>query len=189
MTQAVTLSTRGSGRGAASPCRRSQSRGVTLVEMMIVVIIVAIIAVVAVPSFNSYFERQRVKRAAEDIYGLLLQAKSEGPIRDDDMSVTVDSDTWCIGFSATAGCACAEAGCSINVAGTNVVQVVSGADYPGVSISGLAGTTFNRLRGTASTSGNITVASGGYSLQVQVSPEGRIRICNPNGDSVGYDQC
>jgi len=157
--------------------------------MMIVVIIIGIIAAVAVPSFDNYFERQRVKRAAEDIYGLILQAKSEGPIRDVGMSVSVDTDTWCVGFSDTANCDCAANACTIDVAGTDVVQVVSGTDHSDVTItSTIAGTTFAYPRGTQ-TAGNITVSSGGYSLEVQVSPEGRVRLCNPNGAGAGYDEC
>lgn len=169
------------------------NKGFTLIEMMIVVVILGIVAAIAVPSFNSYFERERVKRAAEDIYGLILQAKSEGPIRDTNMSVSVNSGAWCVGFSATPGCACNTNSCRINVAtatGANgVVQVVSGADYPNVAIAGISGTTFDRLRGTASTAGNITVSSGGSSLQIQISSEGRVRLCRPGGNSTGYKSC
>ncbi|KJS10044.1 MAG: hypothetical protein VR73_00095 [Gammaproteobacteria bacterium BRH_c0] len=183
------------GRAERKPQRHFQryNQGVTLVEMMIVVVILGIVASIAVPSFNSYFERERVKRAAEDIYGLVLQAKAEGPIRDADMSVSVDTDAWCVGFSATPNCVCADNACRIDVANATgddgVVQVVSGTDHPDVTIAGIAGTTFEQPRGSANTPGNITVTSGGSSLQIQITTEGRVRLCNPNGDSQGYDEC
>lgn len=178
------------GRAERKPQRHFQryNQGVTLVEMMIVVVILGIVASIAVPSFNSYFERERVKRAAEDIYGLVLQAKSEGPIRDTDMWIAVNTGAWCVGFSDSANCACAANGCTLSVAGVDVTNVVSGTEHPGVTISGFTGTRFDRLRGTA-TAGNINVSSGGYSLRIEISPEGRLRLCNPNGDSTGYEQC
>jgi len=174
--------------GTAAP----QRSGYTLVEMMIVVAILAILAAMIVPAFDDYFERARLKRAVEEIRGLIIQAKSEGPIRDRNMSIAINPGQWCVGFAAIPGCDCvAPAGaqaCTIAVAATPVLQVVDGVDFPGVTISTTFPanqTTINRLRGTVSPAGTIKVASGGLSLY------GRVRVCIPAGSNgvSGYSSC
>src|SRR5690606_31368618 len=155
------------------------------------VVVVAILAAIAVPGFNDFITKNRVKSAAEDIYGLLLQAKSEAPIRDTNISVNTNAGAtpWCVGFSTAANCDCTNTtSCVVPVAGTNVLQVVNGTSYTGVTIAEtFAGTgfTFNRIRGTASTvatQDSINVTSGNWQLNVVISPEGRIRMCNPNNN-------
>jgi len=182
-----------------SPCAISRAKGFTLIEMMIVVVVVAILAAIAVPGFNDFVAKNRVKSATEDIYGLILQAKSEAPIRDANISVNTNTGAtpWCVGFATAANCNCTNTtSCVVPVAGTNVVQVVNGTDYNGVTIAenfGGTGFTFNRIRGTASTANNqdtISVTSGAWQLNIVISPEGRIRICNPNNNTMtGYEPC
>lgn len=173
----------------------SSTAGFTLVELMVVVAIVAIIAAIAVPSFNDFVAKNRVKGAAEEIYGLILQAKSEAPIRDTNISVNIDSgaDPWCVGFSTVAGCDCdADDECVVPVAGTDVLQVVNGTEYENVTIAETfnTGTTFRLPRNTASQAGTISVTSGAWQLNVIVSTQGRIRVCNPNANTMpGYDAC
>ncbi len=165
--------------------------GFTLVELLMVIAVIAILAAIAAPSFNDWLAKGRVKSATEDIYGLILQAKSEGPIRDTDMTVDVDTDAWCVGFSDGA-CDCTDTtSCTVNVAGTNVTQIVDGSDYDNITItSDFAGTTFSRLRGDVNNSGDITVTSGDWALDIAISDAGRIRICNPNNNVMtGYESC
>lgn len=173
-------------------------RGFTLVEMIVVVAIVAIIAAVAVPAFDDYFETVRIRRAVEEIRGLIIQAKSEGPIRDRNMSIAINTGQWCVGFAAIPNCDCvAQAGaqaCTIDVAGVPVLQVVQGIDFPGVTITTTFpanGSTINRLRGTASPAGTVKVASGEKVVDIRLSLYGRVRVCAPfgsNGKS-GYSSC
>ncbi len=171
-------------------------RGFTLVELMLVLAVVAIIAAIAVPTFDDFVTKNRVKGAAEEIHGLVLQAKSEGPVRDVDMSVSIDTEAWCVGFAETADCDCTDAAsCAVDVAETEVTQVVDGSAHQGVMITeNFAGDgfTFEQLRGSLENdnSGTIAVASGDWRLDIQVSAGGRIRVCNPNSNAMtGYDAC
>ena len=175
----------------------SKQAGYTLVEVMVVVTIIALLALVAVPSIGSSVAKGRTKAAAEDIFGLVSQAKVEGPIRDLNLSVNSypDATPWCVGYSATANCDCRNTtSCVIPVAGTNVTQLISGAEYPGVTISESfpSGTSFNfnRIRGSASQAGSIQVVSGDWQLRINVTADGLVRLCNPTNNAfLGYEAC
>jgi type IV fimbrial biogenesis protein FimT len=83
------------------------SRGFTLIEMMLVVTILGIVLSMAVPSLSSYMDRRRVIAAAEALYGEFQYARSEAIARSQDVFVsfsTDGSDTWSVGVSTTGGC-------------------------------------------------------------------------------------
>ena len=54
---------------------RRNVTGFTLVELMVAVVVLAILAALAVPSFNDFFERGRVRNAAEDLVSLVSNAR------------------------------------------------------------------------------------------------------------------
>lgn len=176
----------------------SCQQGFTLIEMMIVLAIVAVLLSIAVPSFNNFFEKNRLKRAAEAVYGLVANAKSESTIRDADMSVTINAGTWCVGYAAAANCNCtlsnpsAAGACAVPVAGTDVLKAVSGSDFSDVTLATNYGAsvTFNRLRGTAP-GGTLNFVSGNWKLDLVISNEGRMRLCAPASATatMGYPSC
>ena len=159
--------------------------------------IIAIVLSLAVPSFNDFFEKNRLKRAAEEVYGLVTKARAETAIRDTNMSVTVDTGEWCLGYAAAAGCDCTLAAgvagaCSVLVSGTDVLQVVDESNFSGVAIANDfgGGVTFNSVRGTAN-AGSVNLSAGGWELDIVVSSMGRVRICAPaeSTTTMGYESC
>lgn len=184
-------------RYCRSPTGSHHQTGFTLVEMLVAMAVIAILATVLMPSFSDYLAGVRVKRAAESIHGLILQARAEGPVRDQNLALAINADRWCLGFSPTPSCDCTAASgansCAIDVAGASVRQVLYGDDFPGVAIKHNfpgGGFRFNRLRRTASPAGTIEVISDKKSLQIRVGVSGRVRICHPHGTSKGgYPKC
>jgi type IV fimbrial biogenesis protein FimT len=178
--------------------KASCQQGFTLIELMIVVAIVAVLLSIAVPSFNDFFEKNRLKRASEAVYGLVASAKAESAIRDADMQVTINAGTWCVGYANAANCNCtlsnpsATGACSVSVAGTDVLKVVDGSDFPDVTLATNYGASvaFNRLRGTAP-GGTLNFVSGNWELDLVISNEGRLRLCVPAGATatMGYPSC
>ncbi|HCO59471.1 MAG TPA: hypothetical protein DIT58_04700 [Porticoccaceae bacterium] len=172
--------------------------GFTLIEMMITVAVVAVVLGVAVPSFQDFFDKNRVKRAAEEVYGLMAKARSEAVTRDSDMIVTINSGAWCVGYTDGAvACDCTVTdpdtanACSVPVAGTNVLQVVDGSGFNGVTMSQETfggALTYNRVRGTAG-NGTVQFTSGAWSLDVRGSVKGRVRICAAASKTMGYEGC
>ncbi|MGD9661076.1 MAG: Tfp pilus assembly protein FimT/FimU [Porticoccaceae bacterium] len=174
-----------------------RSRGFTLAELLIVLAILAIITALAVPAFSNASARARVKDATESIYGLISQARNESAVRDTNLSIAVNPDHWCLGIAPFPGCDCTlNAGataCVLDVAGTSILQTVTGDEFPDVAITETfpgVGTTFNRLRRTASPGGTIALSSRGQSLEIKIGLTGRTRVCAPEGSAFpGYPAC
>lgn len=173
----------------------SCQQGFTLIEAMIVVAIIAVLLAVVVPSFNDFFDKNRLKRATEEVYGLIVKAKAETVVRDTDLFVSIDSGTWCAGYAAAANCNCAQTNpaaadaCSVPVAGTDVLQTIDGTSFTGVAIAADFDTRFNSIRGAAN-NGRVSLSAGVWALDVVVSLRGRVRICAPDATrTMGYSGC
>jgi len=182
----------------------SGQQGFTLVELLIVIAIVAIVASIAVPSFTNFVNKNRVKRAAEEVYALVAKARADSVIRDTEMylSVTGAGADWCVGYSSdSAGCDCTEDDgdeitCTVPVGDVEVVHVVNSADFDNVTLAGNFndGTSFDVVKGTAKP-GSVTLSSGpegsSWDLSVTVARVGRVRICaaDESESTMGFVTC
>lgn len=193
----VLTSTR-SSRAIREPRREE---GVTLIELLVVVACIGILTQLALPAFDDYLHRNRLKNAVEDIYGLLVLARTAGAIRDQNLSVSLlpDEEPWCMGVASIPACDCTEEmSCTLRVGEIDVRQVLTGAAYRGVAIASNFptlgnGPTFSRIRGNTP-GGTVSVLAHGWEAQIRVSPHGRIRVCAPadgikNNARLGYPDC
>lgn len=160
-----------------APLFRRNTRGFTIIEMMIVVLILGIMVAVAVPGFREAFATQRVKAAGKTLYSALKQARSEAQRMNGICEVYLvpeDSTNWASelhlvavtngggvpAFDATAGygdCQFDSAGDGYNAAHTgdiaysNPLAVFPAQEYvTGTPAAALASIQFNLLgRATA----------------------------------------
>ena len=176
---------------------RHLPRGLTLVELLMVMAILAILLTLGMPALDQLLQKHRLRAAAESLLASLHLARAETLARPDaalriHVSLSRDSQDptdWCFGLRRGAPCDCREtdltapAACVLEVAGTPALQVVRGTEFPGVRLHNIAfgagdHTLFHPVRGTAR-SGHATFALG-RQLRVVLSPLGRARLCSPS---------
>lgn len=164
-------------------------RGVTLLEVMVVVAIVGIVAGLAVPSYQDTIERNRLKQAAESLKSDLQLARTEAIKRSQNVVLSSSQGTagaWCYGLNIASSCTCSTAGsCSI--------KTVSGTDFStAVSMNDSENVEFEFRRGTIVTGfDRIEFSTANYETRIVFGKAGRIRICTPTGSTglPGYPSC
>ena len=58
-----------------------ERQGFTLIELMISLLVLAILAALATPSFADFFERNRVRGAADDVVSLISNARGGATVK------------------------------------------------------------------------------------------------------------
>jgi len=164
-----------------------------LVELMISLAVLAIIMALALPSFADFAERSALRGAADNVIGVIANAKEEAIKRDRLVKVkaTVVGSGFCIGASvvptaAAAGCDCTTpANCPV------AVYPAAAAELGAVTLDGApafgAGTDFvidpkTGMLDDPVGQGNIDLqVPCGYKVRVAVNALGRPTLCTPSG--------
>lgn len=186
-------------------------RGFTLIELMVAVAVLAILMTIAAPSLSSFFDRGRLRGAADDVVSLVSTARGEAVKTGRDARISVGGTTaaWCVGANQLAAPAAGSpiiaitAGTDTCVCGTpstcrvdGNVRVVNSANYPGVSVSAVGGSVtvdgkLGSIVGFGTTSFRLISPTTRYEVLLTVSPLGQSRLCVPTGKPAiaGYPSC
>ena len=76
---------------------KMNSRGFTLIELLITIALTVVLLTLGVPSMKSFFDRERLISATEQIYSHLQQARIEAIARSADVytNITTNADgSW-----------------------------------------------------------------------------------------------
>ena len=164
--------------------RRRAARGLTLIELMVVLATMAVLLGLAVPSFGAQLARHRLKAAAETLAADLAQARFEAARRGAPLHVHFAQGTqWCWVIATASGCDCA---------GSQACQVrtVRSTDHPGVQIEQSQDALFDPANGAAIGDGAALLKSArGDTLRVATNRLGRVHVCAPDASTLGYPRC
>lgn len=166
------------------------TRGITLIELVVAVLILGILIAIALPSFNTMFQKNRLKGAAERLAAETQFARSEALSRRVPITVTVTPGAnWCIGVDqSAAACDCSVANpadasaCAID----GVLRVANFNDFEGVEIQGAnRAATFEPVRGIPAGAVNdwpvIFENVAGQEVGVRLTVLGSVHMCSPTG--------
>jgi type IV fimbrial biogenesis protein FimT len=168
--------------------RASRMRGLTLLELLVVITILALLLGIALPATQDLIERNRLKAAAQALAEDLQWARSEAIKRNRVLGFSVDTAHWCYGIvDSQTGCDCRRAP---ETEGACALKRVLGEVFSGVRLeSTLSLTRFEPRRATA-INGSLTLTSpSGASIRVVLSRLGRVRFCTPGNALLGYESC
>ncbi len=151
---------------------RSRRRGVTLLEVAVMLAVLAVLASLAVPDYGTRLQRQRLQAAAEALAGDLVNARFEAAQRGHALQLEPRAGAdWCWSVALAPGCACGAAqACQI--------ANVRAEDHRGVR---LVEARPARLEPAGSSGAAVQVATlesaHGDRLRVDLTALGRARIC------------
>ena len=196
------------GEGAM-PMRRQG--GFTLLELMITVAVFIVLAALAIPGFQTYFEKSRLRGAADDVVSAMALARQGAVKQDRDVAIAIktSANAWCLGAreaatpavgqqqgaATTCDCSGTPANCTVDAQPI----LVSSSTYSGVKLSSassdmvLDGRLGIRSDGDVAdadkSSFDLTSKSGTYVLTVSVTPLGQASVCSKSGNILGYPAC
>ncbi|MBL8324414.1 MAG: GspH/FimT family pseudopilin [Rubrivivax sp.] len=172
-------------------------RGLTLLELVIVLAVLVVLAALATPGLASRLRHERLLGAAEALATDIAEARHEAARRGSTLHVEArrDGAQWCWSVATNAGCPCdpgTAAPADIAPGGPEAapcrLKSVRAAEHPGVGLAHIEPVRIG-ADGQSSAAVAATFVAGERQLQVQVSRFGRTRVCDPQGQNARVPRC
>lgn len=144
-------------------------KGMTLIEILVVIAIVAILAAIATPAFNELIASQRIRSAASELYSSLILARSEAIKRNNTVNLTpINPDNFGDGWDLKL------AGGTTSINHQEAIKGVTG------ELSG-TGFSFNALGRLTGGDATVTFSASGTDKTWVVYGKGSGRVCVAKG--------
>jgi prepilin-type N-terminal cleavage/methylation domain-containing protein len=191
-------------RGAAAPARTGRrlhgasprARGLTLLELALVMAVLAVLGALALPSMAARLRTERLQTVAEMFAADIADARHEAARRGQALHIEAATESavnpatgpsWCWSVATTAACPCGDATAAPAAAACRL-KVVPAKEHPGISLLQTQAVHV-QPDGQVNPVLAAVFAAGDRQLHVQVSRFGRARVCDPAGASSRVPRC
>lgn len=160
-----------------------KNRGLTLLELMIVLAMLAVVSSLALPSFGAAAQRARLKNSAEILAADLAEARFQAAQRGQSLFVDFQAGSdWCWAVATAPGCACGSAQpCQL--------KTVRASDHPGIKLLEPQATAFDPSGAAVVVGSAVFESARGERLRVNTSLLGRTSVCAAGAPVPGYGAC
>lgn len=171
-----------------------RQRGLSLLEVAIVVAILAIVAATALPSFTDLVAARRLEGAATRLAADIQFVRGEAIARNRSLRLSIrngaDATCWIVHTGSALECSCAAAS-AICTGDALAIRSVALPTTERVAVSGnVSSIVFDPLHGTSTPTGTLRLVDArGRAVHHIVNVLGRVRSCSPAGGVAGYSTC
>ena len=134
-----------------------QTKGFTMIELIVTLAVLAILVAIAIPSYNSLMPRYRLNGAARQVATDLMKARMQAVKLSTNVTVTFTTTSYTISGGSY----------------SETFNILS--QYPSVSLSSSGGALIFHPRGTAENTVTVTVFNSSDSKQIQINIAGRVK--------------
>lgn len=165
----------------------SRRKGITLIELLVMLAIVTILSLLSIPLYKDLSEYYRITTAVQQLHSILEYARTEAVKRNTSVYVSVTTgDSWCYGVNTGSACTCTTASsCNLGAVSAPAPQLLT------LSATGLSSSAFyfDNIHAGASNTVTLTYTLYGQSslITTTISRMGSISTCS-TGIS-GYTSC
>lgn len=145
-------------------------KGISIIEVTIVLAIIGVLTLVVVPQFYKIRENQVVKSAVEEVLSALGKARSQ-------TLASLNSSEYGIHFQPDRVIIFRGRVFSSSALDNEIIILTTPATISNISLTGeISDIYFNRLSGMPSVFGSVTVSSANYSKVLNISATGNISL-------------
>jgi type IV fimbrial biogenesis protein FimT len=175
--------------------QQTTQRGLSLIEVAIVLAVTAVLAGTAAPSLAEFIGTRRLDAAATQLATDIQFVRTDAVARNQPVRLSffnaAEGSCYVIHTGAAAQCNCAAAGPAVCSGGAVQLKTVQLPTRDRVSVQANAGSVlFDPLHGTASPTATVRVlGANSRAVHHVVNVMGRVRSCSPLNTMPGYAAC
>ncbi|MFA5777961.1 MAG: prepilin-type N-terminal cleavage/methylation domain-containing protein [Candidatus Paceibacterota bacterium] len=146
-------------------------RGITALELLVVLAVLGIIFAIVIPQFSKIRENQVLKSATNDVLSSLNKARVQ-------TLASMDSSSYGVHFQSDKVIIFKGIVFSVDDLNNETINIIAPATISNVTLSGISGNSgdvyFNRLSGSSNQTGTVTISTSSFSKIITIFTTGAV---------------